>query len=80
MRSALLRPRRERPRNRRAAEQRDELATLQLVELHSVPRQPGPDCRISNWQRSSVDTCAQGPEMRKQHDLYVAADLSEVVA
>ena len=25
-------------------------------------------------------TCAQGPEMRKQHDLYVVTDLSEVVA
>jgi hypothetical protein len=29
--------RRERPRRRRAAEQRDELATLQLIELHSMP-------------------------------------------
>jgi hypothetical protein len=34
---------------RRAAEQRDEIASSQLVELHSVPRQPGPDCRIPNW-------------------------------
>jgi len=25
-------------------------------------------------------TCTQGPEMRKQYDLYVVADLSEVVA
>jgi len=32
----LLSARRERPR-RRAAEQRDELAALQLIELHSVP-------------------------------------------
>ncbi len=31
----LLRPRRERPRCRRAAEQRDELAPFQLIELHS---------------------------------------------
>jgi len=37
---------------RRAAEQRDELAPLQLIELHSVPYQPGPDRRISNWQGS----------------------------
>jgi hypothetical protein len=34
--SGLLRARRERPRRRRAAEQRDELASLQLVELHSI--------------------------------------------
>jgi hypothetical protein len=27
-------------------EQRNEIASSQLVELHSVPRQPGPDCRI----------------------------------
>jgi hypothetical protein len=33
------------------AEQRDERAPLQLIELHSVPCQPGPRCRISNWQR-----------------------------
>jgi iron complex outermembrane receptor protein len=35
--SLLLRPRRERPRDRRAAEQREELAALQLIELHSIP-------------------------------------------
>jgi hypothetical protein len=33
---ALLRARRERPRRRRAAEQRDELATSQLIEWHSI--------------------------------------------
>jgi hypothetical protein len=43
---------RERPCRRRAAQKRDELAASQLVELHSVPRQPGPDCRISNWRGS----------------------------
>ena len=43
----LLRARRERPGDR-AAEQRDELAPSQVIELHSVARQPGPDCRISN--------------------------------
>src|SRR5262249_1921071 len=81
----LLRARRERPCRRSAAEQRDELAAVQLIELHSVPYQPGPDCRISNSRRSvsgyqGPHTCAQGPEMRKQHDLYDVADLSEVVA
>jgi hypothetical protein len=34
---APLRARRERPRNCRAAEQRDEFAPLQLIELHSIP-------------------------------------------
>ena len=32
-----LRARRERPRHRRAAKQRDEIAPFHLVELHSVP-------------------------------------------
>src|SRR5262249_50830527 len=35
----LLRARRERPRGRCAAEQRDELAAPQLIELHAVPSQ-----------------------------------------
>jgi len=38
---ALLCARRERPRRCRAAEQRDELAPIQLIELHSISRQPG---------------------------------------
>ena len=33
---ALLRARRERPRRRRAAEQGDELAPFQLIELHRL--------------------------------------------
>ena len=38
----------ERPRcGSAAAEQRDELAPFQLIELHSVPCLPGPDGRIS---------------------------------
>jgi hypothetical protein len=44
-----LRARRERPRCRCAADERDELAAFQVIELLSVPCQPGPDCRISNW-------------------------------
>jgi hypothetical protein len=48
----LLRARRERPRGHRAAEQRDEITSSQLIELHSVSCHPGPDCRISNWRGS----------------------------
>jgi hypothetical protein len=47
----LLRVRRQRPR-RCAAEKRDELAPFLLIELHLVPCQQGPDCRISNWRGS----------------------------
>jgi hypothetical protein len=35
-----LRAHRERPRDRHAAEQRDELATLQLIELHATLNEP----------------------------------------
>src|SRR5262249_32345423 len=35
----------------RAAKQRDEVAPSQ-IESHSISHQPGPDCRISNWQWS----------------------------
>src|SRR5262245_13911723 len=55
----LLRARRERPRGCRAAEQRDERAAFQLVELHSTPVQPGRLCRISNGQ-ASVSGCWNG--------------------
>jgi hypothetical protein len=37
----LLRTRHEWPR-RRAAEERDELASLQLIEVHPIPHEPGP--------------------------------------
>jgi hypothetical protein len=40
-RGRLLRARRERPRGCRAAEQGDEIASLQLIELHSVPHSQG---------------------------------------
>jgi hypothetical protein len=48
----LLRAGGKRPRCSRSAEQRDELPSFQLIGSHSVPCQPGPDCRISNWQGS----------------------------
>jgi hypothetical protein len=44
----LLRVHPDRPRSRRAAEQRDELAAFQLIEWHSVPCQREPGCKISN--------------------------------
>src|SRR5262249_26263995 len=49
-RLVLLRECRKRPSCSRAAKEDDEFPSLQSVELHSVPRQPGPDCRISNWR------------------------------
>jgi hypothetical protein len=48
----LLRPRRERPRCRCAADERYELAPF-LIELHRIPHdERGPPRRIPNWQRS----------------------------
>ena len=49
---ALLCAGRERQGGRRATEHSDELAPFQLIELHSVPCPPGPNCRISNWRGS----------------------------
>src|SRR5262245_18332833 len=46
-----------RPHFHRVTKQRDELAPFQLIELHSVPCQPGPDCRISNLQAISQRAC-----------------------
>ena len=43
----LLRTRRERSRDCGAAEQRDELAGLQLIELHSIPASRG---RIAGYR------------------------------
>src|SRR6266508_2619932 len=47
------------------------LAPLQLIELHSVPCQPQPDCRISNW-RGSVRTYRS--EFTTCHPLARASD------
>src|SRR5262245_57828285 len=48
---ALLRSRRDRPRHR-AAEQRDEVASV-AIELHAIPHdERGPHHRVSNWRRS----------------------------
>src|SRR5262249_42719399 len=60
LRGRLLRPRRERPRRRRA-DKRDECASLQLIELHSVPadKPDGQDIELG-WisQRYSDSTRA----------------------
>ena len=45
----------QRPRRRRAANELDELAPFQSIELHSNPHQPWPVCRISHWQEQSGD-------------------------
>jgi len=52
----LLRVRRERPRSRYAAEQRDEVAAFPLTEMHPIPHGRGahrriPDCSgsVSGW-------------------------------
>jgi hypothetical protein len=55
----LLRARRQWPR-RRTAEQRDELTPFQLIELHSVPRQPG----VDSGYRMGRDQSAAGVELK----------------
>jgi len=45
----VLPARRERPRGRRTADKRHELASFQLIELHSVPSQG----RIADWTTKS---------------------------
>jgi hypothetical protein len=47
---ALLAARRERPRSRSAAEQRDEIASFQLIELHSTPASQG---RVAGYRIAS---------------------------
>src|SRR5262249_43795308 len=39
-------------------EQSNEFAPLQLIELHSISRQPDPNYRISNWLASVSGHCA----------------------
>jgi hypothetical protein len=68
----LLRARRERSR-RRTTEQRYELAAFQLIELHSVPHQPGPDCKISNWRRGDLDGRISLEVTGRFNDLFAAA-------
>jgi hypothetical protein len=54
--------RRERPR-RRTAEQRDELATLQLIKLHPIPHRAGtargriskPEGSVSGYRAAAID-------------------------
>src|SRR5262249_52177190 len=55
---ALLCARRERPSRRRAAEQRDEVAPFQLIELHSVPAaKPGLQDIELGWISQRQSTC-----------------------
>jgi hypothetical protein len=58
---ALLCARRERPRGRRAAEQRDELAAFQLIELHSIPASQGrvAGYRIGSDQSAGIEMILQ---------------------
>ena len=49
----LLRPRRKRPRHRRAAEQRDELAPFPLTEMHPIPHGPEAHRKDIGLQRIS---------------------------
>src|SRR5215470_9112908 len=58
---ALLRPRRQRPRNRRAAEQGYELAPFQLIELHSKPTSQGrfAGYRIGRDQSAGIGALAK---------------------
>jgi hypothetical protein len=53
--------RRDRPRCRRAAEQRDELAPS-LIELHSVPTSRIAGYRIGNGQSAGMRTSDSCPE------------------
>src|SRR5215831_6747477 len=47
-----------------AVRPRKELVTFQLIELHSVPRQLGPDCRLPKLAGS---TALIAPEPRHAH-------------
>jgi hypothetical protein len=71
----LLRPCRERPRHGRPAKQRDELASFQLIELHSIPASQGriAGYRISEDQSGGSGTILQ-PVSRWRGRLMVAVD------
>ena len=76
-----LRACREQPHRRPAAEQRDERAPFQLIELHSVPASQGQvsGYRISKDQSVGVGTTVQPVSCQvlpQQADMAQPADLS----
>ena len=59
----LLRGRRERPRGRRATQQRDELPPFQLIELHSVPASQG---RITGYRIGKDQSGGNGNDFTRR--------------
>jgi hypothetical protein len=57
----LLRARRQRPHSRSAAQERDEVAALQLIELHSIPASQGrvAGYRIGGDQSAGIEMILQ---------------------
>jgi hypothetical protein len=82
----LLRPRRERPRRCRAAEQRNELAPFPLTEMHPIPQGPDRTGRIADWSGSVSGMLQTFAARRPSQDLrqirahQVAAIIQAAVA
>src|SRR5260370_4940302 len=68
----LLRPRRERPCHRRTAEQRDEIVSFQLIELHSIPASQGGSGNSLEINDSTPRCCDRStwgaPDLRRERD------------